>query len=62
MQRFGIDYHRRIKMNSKFLKKLLAVALTGLFLVSAGADAATKCKKGMEPDAVTGKCKTIQPK
>jgi hypothetical protein len=48
-------------MNSNFLKKLLAVALTGLFLVSAGADAA-KCKKGMEPDPVTGKCKTIQPK
>jgi hypothetical protein len=45
-------------MNSNFLKKLLAVALTGLFLVSTGANAATKCKSGYEPDKEhPGKCK-----
>jgi hypothetical protein len=49
-------------MNSNFLKKLLAVALTGLFLVSAGANAVTKCKRGQEVDPVTNKCRTIQPK
>jgi hypothetical protein len=44
-------------MNSKFLKKLLAVALTGLFLVSVGANAVTKCPKGQVPDTANpGKC------
>ncbi len=42
-------------MNSNSLKKLLAVALTGLFLVSVGANAA-KCPKGTEKDTTTGKC------
>ena len=46
-------------MNSKFLKKLLAVALTGLFLVSAGANAVTKCPKGKVPDPNNpGQCMT----
>jgi hypothetical protein len=44
-------------MNSKFLKKLLAVALTGLFLVSVGANAVTKCRPGQVPDPDhPGKC------
>jgi hypothetical protein len=45
-------------MNSNSLKKLLAVVLTGLFLVSAGANAATKCPRGKVPDTEhPGKCK-----
>jgi hypothetical protein len=49
MQRFGVNYHRRIRMNSNSLKKLLAVAMTGLFLISVGASAATpRTKEGCE--------------
>ena len=47
-------------MNSNSLKKLLAVAMTGLFLVSVGANAA-KCPKGQEPDKENpGMCKKIK--
>jgi hypothetical protein len=46
-------------MNSNSLKKLLAVALTGLFLVSVGANAVTKCPRGQVPDPEhPGKCMT----
>jgi hypothetical protein len=48
-------------MNSNSLKKLLAVALTGLFLVSMGASAGetkASCEKnGGRWDDVTHKCK-----
>jgi hypothetical protein len=52
-------------MNSNFLKKLLAVALTGLFLVSTGTIAAeTKAsceKKGGTWNAKTHKCTMPKP-
>jgi hypothetical protein len=61
MQRFGVNYHRRIKMNSNSLKKLLAVAMTGLFLISVGASAGetkASCEKnGGKWDDTTHKCK-----
>ena len=52
---------RRIKMNSNSLKKLLAVAMAGLFLISVGASAGetkASCEKnGGRWDDVTHKCK-----
>jgi hypothetical protein len=45
-------------MNSNLLKKIVAIVLTGLFLVSTGAIAAEKsCPKGQTRDA-SGKCVT----
>jgi hypothetical protein len=72
MQRFGVIYHRRIKMKGNLSKKLLAMAMSTLFLASMGAIAAGKkcptgqmydtktkqcvCPKGTEKDATTGEC------
>ena len=42
MQRFGVNYHRKIKMNGNLSKKLLAMAMSTLLLASMGAMAAKK--------------------
>lgn len=47
-------------MNTVRVKKLVAVALAGMFLISTGAFAAQKCPRGQRWDKKTSQCMVMK--